>query len=85
MAMRAAWNMSTSAMMDINKRILRQITVDDAMAADEIYASRNAQIYETALADIMLFAVVYTLISQLVQLIVVNNLSLVNASLPSAR
>ena len=47
----------------------------------EIYASRNAQIYETALADILLFAVVYTLISQLVQLIVVNNLGMVNASL----
>ena len=47
----------------------------------EIYAGRNAQMYETVLADIMLFAVVYTLISQLVQLIVVNNLSMVNSSL----
>lgn len=47
----------------------------------EMYAGRNAQMYETALADILLFAVVYTLISQLVQLIVVNNLSMVNASL----
>lgn len=47
----------------------------------EMYAGRNAQMYETALADILLFAVVYTLISQLVQLIVVNNLGMVNASL----
>ena len=47
----------------------------------EIYAGRNAQMYETALADILLFAAVYTLISQLVQLIVVNNLSMVNTSL----
>lgn len=47
----------------------------------EIYAGRNAQMYETALADILLFAAVYTLISQLVQLIVVNNLSMVNESL----
>ena len=47
----------------------------------EIYAGRNAQMYETALADILLFAAVYTLISQLVQLIVVNNLGMVNESL----
>ena len=47
----------------------------------EIYAGRNAQMYETALADILLFAAVYTLISQLVQLIVVKNLSMVNESL----
>ena len=47
----------------------------------EVYAERDAQIYEIAFADILLFAVIYTLISQLVQLIVVNNLSKVNASL----
>ncbi len=47
----------------------------------EVYADRDAQIYETALADIMLFAVIYVLISMLVQGIVVNNLELVNASL----
>ena len=47
----------------------------------EIYENRDAQVYETAFADILLFAVIYTLISQLVQQIVVKNLSLVNASL----
>lgn len=47
----------------------------------EVYAARDAQIYETAFADIMLFAVIYVLISMLVQRIVVRNLELVNASL----
>ena len=47
----------------------------------EIYAARDAQMFETAFADIMLFAVIYILISQLVQAIVVKNLRMVNASL----
>ena len=47
----------------------------------EVYASRDAQMYETALADIILFSVIYVLISLLVQEMVVNNLQLVNASL----
>ena len=47
----------------------------------ELYADRDAQAYETAFADIMLFAVIYVLISMLVQSIVVRNLQLVNASL----
>ncbi len=47
----------------------------------EVYADRDAQTYETAFADIILFAVIYALISMLVQAIVVNNLQLVNASL----
>lgn len=47
----------------------------------EIYANRDAQAYETAFADIILFAVIYVLISLLVQGIVVNNLQLVNTSL----
>ncbi len=47
----------------------------------ELYANRDAQAYETAFADIMLFAVIYVLISLLVQSIVVHNLQLVNASL----
>ena len=46
-----------------------------------VYASRDAQTYETAFADIILFAVVYVLVSMLVQGIVVNNLELVQASL----
>ena len=51
------------------------------LPADEVYAERDAQMYEIAFADILLFAVIYILISQLVQQIVVKNLSLVNASL----
>ena len=47
----------------------------------EVYANRDAQAYETGLAGILLFAVVYVLISMLVQSIVVKNLQLVNASL----
>ncbi len=47
----------------------------------EIYANRDMQAYETALADILLFAVIYLLISVLVQQIVVNNLQRVNESL----
>ena len=47
----------------------------------EVYADRDLQMYEITFADILLFAVIYILISLLVQQIVVNNLSLVNASL----
>ena len=47
----------------------------------EVYADRDAQTYESAFAAIILFAVIYVLISMLVQAIVVNNLELVNASL----
>ncbi len=47
----------------------------------EVYADLEVQIYETVFADIILFAVIYVLISQLVQLIVVNNLVMVNDSL----
>ena len=57
------------------------LTLVTAMPMSEVYADRDAQTYETALADIMLFAVIYVLISMLVQGIVVNNLDLVNASL----
>ena len=47
----------------------------------EVYADRDIQTYESAFAAIMLFAVIYVLISMLVQAIVVNNLQLVNQSL----
>ena len=57
------------------------VTVLVQVPSSEIYAERDAQVYEIAFADILLFAVIYTLVSQLVQLIVVNNLSMVNASL----
>ena len=48
---------------------------------EEVYDDRDAAAYETALADILLFTVIYVLISMLVQTIVVNNLDLVNESL----
>jgi len=48
---------------------------------EEVYANRDIQVYETALADILLFAVIYVLVSMLVQIIVINNLQLVNDSL----
>ena len=61
--------------------LTEDVTLLVMLPESEMYADRDAHIYETAFADIMLFAVVYTLISQLVQLIVVNNLNMVNASL----
>ena len=51
------------------------------LPTSEIYSARNDQMLETAFSSILLFAVIYTLITLLVQQIVVNNLGLVNASL----
>ena len=51
------------------------------MPEDEVYEERNHQVYETVMADILLFTVIYLLISMLVQRIVVSNLQLVNESL----
>ena len=48
---------------------------------DEVYTERNQTVYEYVLSDILLFTVVYILISVLVQKIVVNNLEMVNKSL----
>ena len=47
----------------------------------ELYWYRNAQAYETALADILLFAIIYVLTAYLVEKIVVSNISMINASL----
>ncbi|MBQ3795321.1 MAG: SpoIIE family protein phosphatase [Butyrivibrio sp.] len=47
----------------------------------EVYEDRNEAILEAIFADILLFAVIYVLVSMLVQAIVVDNLDLVNASL----
>ena len=57
------------------------VTLLVRMPMTEVYANRDVQSYETALADILLFTVIYILISLLVQQIVVRNLELVNASL----
>ena len=51
------------------------------LPTEEIYSARNDQMLETAFAGILLFAVIYTLISLLVQQMVVDNLGQVNASL----
>ena len=51
------------------------------MPYDTIYLSRDAQAYETFLADILVFTVIYVLISVLVQSLVVDNLIKVNESL----
>ena len=65
----------------------RKLTLDDGVMLlvrlpfDEVYASRDAQAYENGFSAILLFAVVYILISVLVENIVVNNLGRVNASL----
>ena len=47
----------------------------------EIYEARDREVYESLLSDILLFAVVYILISLLVEKIVVENLNRVNESL----
>ena len=57
------------------------MTLLTLLPMSEVYANRDAQMYETAFAGIMLFTVIYVLISMLVQAIVVHNLDLVNASL----
>ena len=52
-----------------------------AMSISEVYWYRNAQAYEMALADVLLFAVIYVLIAFLVNQIVVNNIRMINESL----
>ena len=63
------------------ERIGVGVTLLTMLPTSEVYANRNIQAYETAFADILLFTVIYVLISMLVQGIVVNNLDLVNQSL----
>ena len=52
-----------------------------ALSTEEVYAERDAQAYENCFANILLFTVIYILISFLVQQIVVDNLNLINQSL----
>ena len=63
------------------ERLDDSTTLLTSLPLSEVYASRNSQAYESAFADILLFTVIYVLISLLVQQIVVKNLDLVNASL----
>ncbi len=51
------------------------------MPMKDIYSSRDARAYEIILADIIVFTVIYILVSMLVQNIVVGNLQMVNESL----
>ncbi len=57
------------------------ITVFTQMPKSEVYDGRDIQAYETILADILFFTVIYVLISLLVQGMVVDNLLKVNKSL----
>ena len=57
------------------------LTLLTRLPMTEVYENRDEQVFETAFADIILFAVIYVLISMLVQGMVINNLELVNASL----
>lgn len=61
--------------MDIDRNLLVSIP------HKEVYEERNRMAYETFLADVLIFTVIYVLVSILVQQIVVHNLNLVNESL----
>ncbi len=63
------------------ERLEGGVTLLTQLPMKEVYADRDIQTYESAFAAIILFAVIYVLISMLVQAIVVNNLLLVNQSL----
>ena len=63
------------------ERLDEGLTLLAQLPLTEVYADRDAQVYESAFAAIILFAVIYVLISMLVQSIVVDNLDLVNDSL----
>lgn len=52
-----------------------------AMSEEEVYWYRDAEAYEIAFSDILLFTVLYVLIAYLVNQIVVNNIHLINKSL----
>ncbi len=57
------------------------VTLLTMIPTKEMYFLRDVQIYETAFADLILFAVVYVLVYLLVQEIVIKNLNQINASL----
>ena len=63
------------------ERLAENETLLVLLPTTEVYEDRDASAYETAFADIMLFSVIYVLISMLVKGIVVDNLDLVNLSL----
>ena len=57
------------------------LTLLTQMPLDEVYATRNIQLYEAVFADILLFAVIYMLITMLIEIFVVDRLCQVNGSL----
>ena len=64
------------------KRVTKEgLTVFTQIPKREVYGGRDIQAYETMLADILFFTVIYVLISLLVQNIVVDKLLRVNKSL----
>ena len=65
----------------VNKSTDDGLVVFTELPLDEVYRQRDVQAYETMLADILFFTVIYVLISWLVQNMVVDNLLRVNKSL----
>ena len=63
------------------EKLSSSLTLLLRLPAEEVYSERDAAAYESAFSDILLFAVIYVLISMLVKSIVVDNLDLVNESL----
>ena len=63
------------------ENIFNEFSIFTTLPMSEVYAERNANAYETAFADILLFTVVFLLIYILVQKIIVNNLDRINESL----
>ena len=57
------------------------LTVFTEMPLTEVYEGRDIQAYETMLADILFFTVIYVLVALLMQSMVVDNLLRVNKSL----
>lgn len=57
------------------------LTLLTLLPLDEVYATRNIQIYESIFADILLFTVIYMLITMLLEAAVVDRLTQVNGSL----
>ena len=65
----------------LNETTEEGLTVFTEMPTKEVYIQRDIQAYETMLADILFFTVIYVLVSMLVQNMVVDNLLRVNKSL----
>ena len=76
----------TETVMDIDMLCLTDKLEDGShlvlmMPEDEIYSDRDREAYESILNDVLVFAVIYILVTLMVENIVVKNLSRVNTSL----